>query len=52
MPPLDLLTDLEAQQEELILQLEELDKRLEKTLAECQAYRVSPRDCAAAAEPR
>ena len=44
MPPLDLLTDLEARHEELLLRLDELDKRVEKTLAECQVYRVEPRE--------
>ena len=37
--PLDLLSDLEARQEDVLRQLVELDQRVEKTLAECQAYR-------------
>jgi hypothetical protein len=36
----DLLLDLEGQHEELFRRLEELDKRVEKTLAECQIYRT------------
>ena len=39
---LDLLKDLEARHEELIVQLKALDQRVEKTLAECQAYREAP----------
>jgi hypothetical protein len=39
---LDLLIDLEARHEDLLLRLDELDKRVEKTLAECQRYRVVP----------
>jgi hypothetical protein len=38
-PPLNLLMDLESRQEELLVQLDELDNRIEKTLAECQVYR-------------
>lgn len=41
-PQLNLLMDLEARHEELLLRIEELDKRVEKTLAECQAYRIRP----------
>ncbi len=37
---LDLLMDIEARHDELMLRLEELDKRVERTLAECQRYRV------------
>jgi hypothetical protein len=37
-----LITDLEARQDDLILRLEELNKRVERTLAECQAYRDKP----------
>jgi hypothetical protein len=36
---LELLTDLESRQDDLILRLEELDRRLEKTLSECLAVR-------------
>ena len=39
---LDLLKELEVRHEELIVQLDELDKRVEKTLAECQVYRIAP----------
>jgi len=52
MTPLDLLTDLEDRQEELILRLEELDQRIQKTLAECQVSRVSPHNYVSTAEPR
>ncbi len=43
---LDLLIDLEARHEDLLVQLDELDKRVERTLAECQRYRSdwSPKD--------
>jgi hypothetical protein len=37
---LDLLMDLEARHDDLMLRLDELDKRVERTLAECQRYRV------------
>jgi energy-coupling factor transporter ATP-binding protein EcfA2 len=40
---LDLLIDLEARHEDLLVRLDELDKRVEQTLAECQRYRVVPR---------
>jgi hypothetical protein len=36
---LDLLMELETRHEELLLRLDELDKRVEKTLAECQCLR-------------
>jgi hypothetical protein len=49
MPQLDLITDLEARHEELLRRLDELDKRVEKTLAECQVYRILPPDDAAKA---
>ena len=39
---LELLKDLETRHEELIVQLDELDKRVAKTLAECQVYRITP----------
>jgi hypothetical protein len=42
VPQLDLLMDLEARHEELLLRLDELDKLVEKTLAECQVYRTRP----------
>jgi hypothetical protein len=42
-PPLDLLIDLDARHEELLRQLDELDKRVEKALTESQAYRSAPR---------
>ncbi|MEN6405075.1 MAG: hypothetical protein ABFC77_01260 [Thermoguttaceae bacterium] len=42
MPCLNLLLDLEARHEDLLARLDELDKRVEKTLAECQAFRVAP----------
>ena len=41
-PELDLLMSLEARHDELLLRLDELDKRVERTLAECQIYRVGP----------
>jgi hypothetical protein len=37
---LELLLDIEARHEDLLRQLDELDKRVEKTLAECQVYRT------------
>ncbi len=36
---LELLLDIDARQEDLLRQLEELDKRVETALAECQKYR-------------
>jgi hypothetical protein len=39
---LDLLMDLEARHEDLLVRLDELDKRVAKTLAECQRYRITP----------
>jgi len=39
---LDLLIDLEARHEDLLLRLDELDKRVEKALAESQRYRLGP----------
>lgn len=39
---LQLLIDIEARHEELLRQLAELDSRVEKTLAECQQYRIRP----------
>jgi len=35
----DLLMEIESKHEELIAQLEALDKRIQQTLAECQAQR-------------
>jgi hypothetical protein len=35
----DLLMDLEARHEDVLRQLDELDKRVQKTLAEWQSYR-------------
>jgi hypothetical protein len=40
--PLDLLIDLEARHEDLLLRLDELDKRVEKALADCQVFRIGP----------
>jgi len=37
-----LLADLEARQDELILRLNDLDKQVERALADCQAYRGKP----------
>jgi hypothetical protein len=37
---LDLLLDLEARHDDLMLRLEELDRRVERTLVEWQRYRV------------
>jgi hypothetical protein len=39
---LELLLDIEARHEDLLNRLAELDKRVEKTLAECQVYRIRP----------
>jgi hypothetical protein len=36
---LELISDLEARHEELLSRLDELDKRVAKTLAECSALR-------------
>ncbi len=44
MPQLNLLMDLEARHEDLLLRLDELDKRVKKTLAECQTYRIGPQE--------
>jgi hypothetical protein len=44
---LDLLLELEARHEELLRQLIDLDQRVEKTLAECQVYRIRPQQAAA-----
>jgi hypothetical protein len=41
---LELLMDIEARHEDLLQRLAELDKRVEKTLAECQVYRTRPGD--------
>jgi hypothetical protein len=43
-----LIADLEARQDELLLQLDELDKRVERTLAECQVKRILQPDHAGA----
>ena len=40
-PQPDRLIDLEARHEELLRQLDELDRRVERVLAECQVYRTS-----------
>ena len=40
-----LIADLEARQDDLILRLDELDKRVERALAECQANRGLRSDC-------
>ena len=37
---LELLLDLESRQDDLLLRLEELDRRVEKTLGECQSLRT------------
>ncbi len=42
MASVDLLLDLQTRHEELLRQLDELDKRVEKALAECQGYRDRP----------
>ena len=39
---LDLLIDLESRNDDLLLRLDELDNRVERTLAECQVYRANP----------
>jgi hypothetical protein len=38
-PHLDFLLNLDGQHDELLVRLEELDKRVAKVLAECQAMR-------------
>ncbi|MEN6457761.1 MAG: hypothetical protein ABFC63_02425 [Thermoguttaceae bacterium] len=38
---LDLLMDMEARHDDLMLRLEELDRRVERTLAEWQQHRAS-----------
>jgi hypothetical protein len=38
----DLLMDLESRHDDLLRRLDELDKRVERTLAECQVYRANP----------
>ena len=38
------MIDLEARHEDLLVRLDELDKRVAKTLAECQRYRILPRE--------
>ncbi len=38
---LDFLIDLEARHEDLLVRLDDLDKRVEKTLAECRRYSLS-----------
>lgn len=43
-PQIDLILDLEARHEELLLRLDALDKLVEKTLAECQVYRIKPQE--------
>ncbi len=42
----DLLRELESRHDELLVRLDELDKRVEKTLIECQALRVVSPSCA------
>jgi hypothetical protein len=37
---LELLLDLESRQDDLMLRLDELDRRVEKTLAECLSLRT------------
>ena len=37
---LELLLDLESRQDDLMLRLEELDRRVEKTLGECSSLRT------------
>lgn len=48
---LELLFDLESRQDDLMLRLEELDRRVEKTLGECLSLRSleSPPDARAEA---
>jgi hypothetical protein len=38
----DLLMELESRHEDLLMRLDELDKRVEKTLQECQCLRIRP----------
>jgi regulator of replication initiation timing len=38
----DLLMELESRHEELLMRLDELDQRVEKTLRECQSLRLRP----------
>jgi hypothetical protein len=42
--PLDTLLDLEQRHEELLVQLDELDKRVESVLKECLAGRGESKD--------
>jgi hypothetical protein len=37
---LELLLDLESRQDEVLLRLDDLDRRVEKTLGECQSLRA------------
>jgi hypothetical protein len=45
---LDLLTDLDARQDDLILKLDELNRRVEQALVQCQGYRAGPSGLGAA----
>jgi tetrahydromethanopterin S-methyltransferase subunit G len=38
---LELLLDLESRQDEVLLRLDELDRRVEKTLGECLSLRAA-----------
>jgi len=40
-PPLDLLLDLDSRHDDLLKRLDELDHRVAKILAECQAVRAT-----------
>jgi hypothetical protein len=39
---LDLVNDIEARHDDLLLRIAELDKRVEKALADSQIYRIKP----------
>ena len=41
---MDLLVELESRHDELLIQLDELDKRVEKTLTEYQSLRIRRTD--------
>ena len=40
--PLDLILDLDARHDELMLKLDELNQRVEQALVQCQGYRFEP----------
>jgi hypothetical protein len=42
VPQLTLLMELDARHDELLVKLDELDKRVEKALTDCEIYRNVP----------